>query len=230
MTAAAFSRKLHIRTRLAVTALVMLFLFTNPLIINRLFTAYQPPPVRLKRGETYEAGILLGGFVSYDRYHSTPYFNASSDRFIQTLLLYKEGHIRKIIVSGGDAVFAGDGYREADYVVEKLRAAGVEQTDILADREARNTIENSRNAGRIADSAGFKGPYLLITSAFHMPRALSIFRGEGLEVSPYPCAYMVLHGESGFNWKSFTPSAKSLDLWQMYLKEQLGKIYYTLRK
>lgn len=184
----------------------------------------------MAKGEQYSAGILLGGLSGYDETYKQGFFNASSDRFIQTLRLYKQGHIRKIIVTGGNAIFNKDDFREADFLVENLIESGVPREDILTERAAKNTIENSRFTHRITDSLQLRKPYVLITSAFHMPRALTIFKKEGMEVRPFPCAYLVLPSDKKFNWLSLIPSANAFNLWQTYLKEQAGNLFIKLGK
>jgi uncharacterized SAM-binding protein YcdF (DUF218 family) len=184
----------------------------------------------MKTGEQYSAGILLGGLAGYDNTNKHAFFNASSDRFIQTLRLYKQGHIKKIIVSGGNAIFAGDNFREADFLVENLIATGVPREDILTEREAKNTIENSRFTHRITDSLQIRQPFVLITSAFHMPRAVTIFEKEGMKVRPFPCAYQVLPSDKKFNLFSLLPSANAFEHWNIYLKEQVGTLFLRLQK
>jgi uncharacterized SAM-binding protein YcdF (DUF218 family) len=211
-------------------ALILLLFFTNNWIIQNLMLRYQSSPKPMAKQEQYSAGILLGGLAGYDETYKQGFFNTSSDRFIQTLRLYKEGHIRKIIVSGGNAIFAGDGFREADFLVENLLAMGVPKEDILSEREAMNTIENSRLTHRITDSLMIQGPFVLITSAFHMPRAMKIFADEGMPVRPFPCAYLTLPADKKFGILSLIPSANAPNLWSIYLKEQVGNLFLRLQK
>ena len=211
-------------------ALILMLFFTNSWIIQNLMLRYQTNPKPMAAGEQYSAGILLGGLAGYDESYKQGFFNQSSDRFIQTVRLYKEGHIRKVIVSGGNAIFAGDDFREADFLVENLLAIGVLKEDILSEREAINTIENSRLTHRITDSLQLRGPFVLITSAFHMPRAMKIFANEGMQVRPFPCAYLVLPSDKRFGLLSLLPSVNALSLWNIYLKEQVGNLSIRLQK
>lgn len=218
------------KTQTARLAVILLLFFTNSWIIQNLMLGYQTSPKPMAGGEQYSAGILLGGLAGYDETYKQGFFNQASDRFIQTLRLYKEGHIRKVIVSGGNAIFAGDDFREADFLVENLLAIGVPKEDILSEREAMNTIENSRLTHRITDSLQLQGPFVLITSAFHMPRAMKIFENEGMQVRPFPCAYLALPSDKKFGLVSLVPSANALNLWNIYLKEQVGNLFIRLQK
>ena len=92
----AWRKKLALRTGFA-----FLLFFTNPFVIGRLLSAYELDPVQLAPTQKFETGIVLGGFASYSAIDKHGFFNTSSDRFIQTALLYKRGHIQNIIVAAG---------------------------------------------------------------------------------------------------------------------------------
>jgi uncharacterized SAM-binding protein YcdF (DUF218 family) len=225
-----FTKNTGRKRQTAGLALILMLFFTNSWVIRNLMLRYQANPKPMAVGEQYSAGILLGGLVDYDESYKRGFFNQTSDRFIQTVRLYKEGHIRKVIVSGGNAIFAGDDFREADFLVENLLSMGVLKEDILSEREAINTIENSRLTHRITDSLQLQGPFVLITSAFHMPRAMKIFANEGMQVRPFPCAYLALPSDKRFGLMSLVPSGNALSLWNVYLKEQVGNLFIRLQK
>lgn len=82
----------------------MLLFFTNSFINNSLLKAYEAAPVKLTPSQKFNTGILLGGLVSYSPADQTGYFNNASDRFIQTALLYQQGHINNIIVAAGSGI------------------------------------------------------------------------------------------------------------------------------
>lgn len=224
-----FSKKTETRKKKIGLALIFTLFFSNPLIIQNLIVSYQPKVKPMQDSEQYAAGILLGGLVSYDETERQPYFNISSDRFIQTVRLYKLGHIKKIIVSGGNAIFANDSFREADFLRKNLMDLGIPEADILIERNSRNTIENSRFVKQVADSASLNGTFVLITSAFHMPRAVLTFEKAGIKVRPYPCAYLVMPSDRTFKWRSLVPAAWAIENWQIYLREMAGRAALKFR-
>src|SRR5262249_13127081 len=92
----------------------------------------------------------------------------------------------RIIFSGGngDLIWPGD-TTEADYAEEVLSGLGLKRERLLFERQARNTLENAEFSKAMAQpKPGEK--WLLITSAFHMPRAIAIFRNAGFAVEAYP--------------------------------------------
>jgi uncharacterized SAM-binding protein YcdF (DUF218 family) len=209
---------------LRLTLFVFLF-FSNSYIPKNIWYRYQWPYNEMKPGEKYTAGILLGGFVSYDEKSNRSFFNHSSDRFIQAARLYRLGHISKIIMTGGNALFIDKKeYNEADFVVKNLAELGIPVADIFAEKKAKNTIENSLFSRRMLDSAHIPGPYVLITSAVHMPRAMKIFTAAGIKVRPYPCDYQVVAYDTRFSWQSIVPSSSAFEMWNILLKEFAGTL------
>jgi uncharacterized SAM-binding protein YcdF (DUF218 family) len=215
------TRNPYRKKRMLFLGLITFLFFSNPYLIGRITQAYQTPPMPMKAGEQYDAGLLLGGMMTYDEPSATAYFNSSADRFIQAYKLYKEGYIRKIIVSGGNANIQPGAYREADWIIKNLREMGVPGDDILMERESRNTVENARLARRITDSLHSRKPIVVITSAWHMPRTLKIFEKEKIPVRPFPSDYQV--GPSPrLTASSFVPNASAMLNWSRMIKEWLG--------
>ena len=224
-----FSKKAARKKRCYIAGIIMLLFFTNPFIINKLILAYQPKKVTLRTDENYSAGILLGGFAGMNKTDHQTYFSEQSDRFIQAMLLYKTGHIKKIIVAAGDgSVFNRGDFREGDFVQEQLMAMGIPAADIAVDRNSRNTAENAINAKKIIDSLQLPPPYLLVTSAIHIPRAKKTFIKAGIDVIPYPAAYFVRPPDSVVPTDYILPSASALKNWDMYLREIIGSLMYWM--
>ncbi len=198
--------------------------FSNPWIITNLMVRYQAKPVELQAGKQYQTGILLGGLMSYDEAGKQAYFNISSDRFIQTVRLYKLGHIDKIIVSGGNGSIKNNPFREADYIRKNLLDVGIPDSVIFIERNSRNTIENGLYTKQLADSIQQRDTALLITSAFHIPRAMKIFNKSGLKVKAYPCSFLVLPSDGQFGSGSLIPTMTAFDFWQIYLRELIGRL------
>ncbi|HRN55881.1 MAG TPA: YdcF family protein [Agriterribacter sp.] len=223
------SKKAVRKKRCYITGIIMLLFFTNPFIINQLILAYQPAKVTLRPDEKYSAGILLGGFAGKNDTDNQTYFSEQSDRFIQTTLLYKTGHIQKIIVAAGDgSVFNRGAFREGDFIREQLIIMGIPPEAIALDRDSRNTAENAANARKIIDSLQLAPPYLLITSAIHIPRAKRTFMKAGVDIIPYPAAFFVKPPDSVVPTDYILPSANALKNWDMYLREVTGSLMYWI--
>lgn len=218
------------RRRLAVTALVLALVFSNGWLAKNATVRYQARPEPMRHEERYEACILLSGLAGFDETDGRGYFTSASDRFIQTVRLYRLGHVRKIIVTGGQGnPFSRHNLRESDFLVQSLLEMGVPAVDIVNEREARNTIENAVNARRTLDSMGIRGPAVLVTSAVHMPRARRSFRSEGVDVRPFPCDFAIKPGGSPFTWQSLLPTPEAFQQWDRLLRELVGTAFLVLR-
>ena len=215
-----------LKKRLGIVTIVLLFFFGNDFILNKLVRAWQTEPVEMQQFGNYSAGIVLGGYESFDK-NGTGYFNYSSDRFIQTLALYKQGKIKKIVVSGSKVV---DGKVEiSDYIKKQFITCGVPANDLLLENLSKNTFENSKFSKRLLDSAGLQPPFVLITSAIHDPRAKNVFQKAGVDVVSFPCDYQFFDKRFTFD-EYFFPKAQVLDQWAYFLKEIVGLGVYTLFK
>ena len=205
----------------------MFFLFfSNGYIQNEVALYLQENKSGLEAGKQYEVGILLGGMAGYDK-NNVGHFSGAADRFIQTNILYHQGVIKKILITSGSANLVYQQPGEADYIVEELIKSGVPAKDILKENKSRNTYENATFSKRIIDSLQLKGPYVLISSAFHLPRAMKVFRKAGLQIVPFPCAFTAL--PKHYSWEEYIlPSIAVLGSWDGTMKELVGLLAYRI--
>lgn len=206
----------------------MLIFFTNPFIIRTLMSAYEAKAARLAPGQKFKAGILLGGLVTYNPYEDAGYFNNASDRFIETALLYKQGHIENIVVAAGNGYPTKNNFTEAGFIKNKLIDLGIPQEHIFIDGASRNTLENAQFSKRIADSVHLSGPYLLISSAMHLPRAAKVFRKAGIDVVLYPCDFLTKGYGDNFLEDYILPSSLAFNRWENLIKELIVSAVYSV--
>lgn len=206
-----------------------LIFFSNPFFFRLVAKSYEVQPVSLNPDQKFEAGILLGGFISYNIKEKKPTFNPAADRFIQTALLYKRQHIQKIIIAAGNGYIAGHNFREADYTKDRLIELGIPAENIFTDPLSRNTYENAVNTKKIFDSLHITGQSLLISSAIHLPRAQKLFKKQGIPVTPYPCDFITQNIANNF-WEDYLlPSSSTLADWDSFIKELMGIIVYKIQ-
>ena len=185
----------------------------------------------MEKNERYELGIVLGGMTRYDPVSKKGYFNMSSDRFIQTALLYKKGHIKKIMVCGGQNGFIRyKNFTEAGFVAQNLMDLGIPATDILIEDRSKTTLENAAFAKEIIDATGgLKGKAVLVTSSFHIPRAVETFEETGIAVRPYPCAFSILPSSIRPGIEDLIPDAGVMGSWSGLIKELVGRLYLKIK-
>jgi len=91
----------------------------------------------------------------------------------------------KLIFTGGSGTIRNQDVREADYAAEVFASLGVPPARLTLEREARNTWENAKYTMELAAPKPGE-TWVLVTSAFHMPRAIGAFRRVGWEMIAYP--------------------------------------------
>lgn len=212
-----------------IIAVSFFLIFSNAYLIQRITLQWQAPEKEMKPGEQYEVGILLTGFASFNVKTGKAYFKGASDRFIQTAKLYHQKHIKKIIVSGGNSsiIKSRQMHKEGDFVGEQLKLLGIPAQDIFVDNQSRNTHENGLFTKRIIDSLKIPPPYLLITSATHLPRSQHVFNKIGLTTTSYACHFTVIDNPVDFPGV-LMPSLEAFDLWNTFMKENVGLLVYKL--
>ena len=209
-------------------AVLFLVIFTNPFIIRQVLKYYEAKPFTPAINTHFSAGIVLGGFISYNKQDDKGYFNAASDRFIQTALLYKKGNIERIIVAAGNGYITKHNFKEANFIKEHLVILGIPAEKIFTDSTSRNTVENAANTKTIIHSEKLQGPFLLVTSAMHMPRAKLVFEKQDIRVTPYPCDFDSKNVGNNFIEDYILPSSLALNKWENLVKELAGITVYKI--
>jgi uncharacterized SAM-binding protein YcdF (DUF218 family) len=220
------SGKHSIKKICRILAVSIFLLFSNKAILNWYAKKWQPSPVTISARTSYSCGIVPGGFASPDA-EGNGYFNETSDRFIQVVKLYKLGAISHILISGGNGKDEDKNFREGVWVKGELTVMGIPDSVIFVEDKSNNTFDNATFAKEILDSVHLKPPYLLITSAQHIPRASLLFKNAGVSTIAFPCNYK--EGRSGFGLTDLVPKFSVLSDWNGYLKEAAGYAFYFMK-
>lgn len=221
-----FAKSARLKRKLTILTVCITVIFSNPWFYKKATLAWQTSKKNLSPNEAYEVGILLTGMVQFDKYNQG-FFGSASDRFIQTAALYHTGKIKKILVTGGSGSLLYDYPAEAEYLKNVLVSNAVPEKDIIVEPLSRNTYENAIFSKKIIDSLQLKPPFLLITSAFHMPRSSAVFKKAGIQFVPYPCDYKVVEEKFSVD-DVLMPDAKLLKNWSDLLKEIIGLAAYKI--
>jgi uncharacterized SAM-binding protein YcdF (DUF218 family) len=109
----------------------------------------------------------------------------SAEREIAFMQLAREYPQAKLLMTGGNGALLDQEYREADFSQSLLRTLGMDLHRIVFERNARNTYENVLNSKPLMQPRPGE-TWLLVTSAYHMPRSVGIFCKQGWPVLPWP--------------------------------------------
>lgn len=133
---------------------------------------------------------------------------------------------KDVIVTGASSMGRDGTASEAEKMKETLIDLGTPSHKIIADSEAKNTFENALNTKKICEENHWKR-IILVTSAAHMPRAVTLFHNLGIEVVTVPTDYRYDHASVG--WPDFLPSSSALDANLAGIHEYIGQIWYATK-
>jgi uncharacterized SAM-binding protein YcdF (DUF218 family) len=173
---------------LAVTSLILLAILGLSPLGNMLIIPLEErfPPWNAADGAP--AGIIvLGGAISPDvsAARSEVALNESAERLTVAAELALRYPDARILFSGGSgALIFGEG-PEAEFAARVFESFGIPRRRLLLEDRSRNTVENAILSRNLAKPQPGER-WLLVTSAYHMPRAIGIFREAGFDVEPYP--------------------------------------------
>ena len=219
LVAALIVRKPHLKRRFFIISALLLWIFSTPYFFNLFASHWDIAPVPLKQTGAYSCAIILGGFSSPDA-NGEGRFNGSADRFIQGLKLLSTGKVSHLLISGGNGNLIPGSFKESTWVKTQLELLKVPDSCIVVEDQSRNTLENAAFSKTILIQKHLQPPYLLVTSAFHMRRAMGIFKKQKTDIIPYPCNYII--GDSRFTFDQLIPDAGPLGGWNFYIKELIG--------
>ena len=208
---------------------IMLLILTNPFIVNTVFRQWETPSRRINDiARSYDAGILLGGAMRYYNAETNRMvYGHSVDRLIQAVTLYREGKIRKIVVSGGSG-FVFDRYlKESELLRDVMLQLAVPDSDIVLEKASRNTHENAAYTASLLREKFPGGSFVLITSAYHMPRSMACFAKEGIVADAFAVDEHSRKAGLTPN-RLFLPDPASLQAWHILFHEWAGCLAYKM--
>jgi uncharacterized SAM-binding protein YcdF (DUF218 family) len=172
--------------------------------------------------------VVLGGAIDPDlsAVHGVAVFEAPADRIIAAAALARRYPSARIVLSGGNnnLVFS-NAARESDVAAAVLESLGLAKERLIVERRSRNTVENAEFSKTLAAPKPGER-WLLVTSAFHMPRAIGVFRKAGFEVEPYPVDRRMGKREDLLTFSS--RSAERLNRLDLATREWMGLVSYWI--
>ena len=176
--------------------------------------------------------IVLGG--AEDRLvggaRGAPALNEASERMVEAAVLSRRYPEAKIAFSGGDAGILYTSSSEAEGAESLLTALGVPSDRLILEAKSRDTYENAALLKEELTRKGEIGPgkrWLLITSAYHMPRAIGAFRKAGFEIEAWPVDYRT-RGRADLT-RPFDKVSEGLRRVDVAAREWFGLLAYWLR-
>jgi uncharacterized SAM-binding protein YcdF (DUF218 family) len=176
----------------------------------------------------YAGVIVLGGALEHPDIFlargQVP-LGEAAERMTVAVGLVRQHPSFELIFAGGEGRLMATGITEADLAEVFFTEQGLDMSRVRLESGSRNTRENAQQVARLLGDR-CQEPWLLITSAWHMPRSLPEFEAVGCNVTPYPVDFRTGHSTPLTEYSL----AGSLMRWQQVLHEWLGQLVYRMTR
>ena len=170
--------------------------------------------------------IVLGGDISPAMFEQRGVLATTGARLTEAVALARRFPLARIVFTGGSSNLLGTSIPEAEAAERFLAAMGVPSGRTTFEARSRNTSENAMlTRDLVSPKPGER--WLLVTSAFHMPRAMGAFRHAGFDVIAWPADYLTFGTQSEWAMPNGWV-AEGLRRVDFGAKEWMGLIAYRL--
>ena len=156
----------------------------------------------------------------YNKKNENFFFTTSSQRILEAINLIKNNRAQTLIVSGVSLRENEKLMFEGASIKKYAEQNGVE---VIIDEKSRTTYENFVEAKKIIEAKGIQSAFL-VTSGYHMGRAMSLFKNLGIPILPYS---VELYDNYNCNIICF-PFWRNIKSWELVFHEVMGLIYYKM--
>ncbi len=208
--------------------LLLLLLGWEPLpdaLLRRLENQY-PALNAASSLQTYAGVVVLGGALESAYVWSTPgqsALNEAAERMTEVLPLLRQQPGLRVLFTGGEGELLGGQVSEAERARRFFIAQGVRPDQLLLESASRTTYENAV-LSKALPGVDAAQPWLLLTSAWHMPRAMASFQKAGWNVTAYPVDFRAGRQTP---WSQYSMDV-GVKKWKTALHESLGLLAYRL--
>ncbi|NBW48963.1 MAG: YdcF family protein [Betaproteobacteria bacterium] len=174
----------------------------------------------------YAGMVVLGGGTEGGRLqqsHSQPLINDGGERLAVSAALALRHPALPLVYTGGEGDPAGGGPSEAERARQFYESFRIPAAQVRYEAESRNTYENAVLTAKVP-GVNPQDRWLLMTSAWHMPRSMATFEKAGWNVTAYPVDY---RAEDVTVWTRYSLLGGVSD-WQLVLNELVGLAAYRL--
>ena len=214
--------------KISLIGVIILIVCSLPVVSNKL-VAYLESDYQLSKPSNIasaDAIVVLSGMIrTVNSKEGLDYeISEASDRIFAGINLFKEKKAPKLILTRGKLPWSV-GIPEGEYLKEIAIINGISENNILLTENVENTDQEAKAIKKLLSEDKHK--VLLVTSAFHMPRAQIVFEAAGINVVPFPVDFQ--KGLSKITFMSFMPSANALSGTSFFVREMIGRVYYDLK-
>jgi uncharacterized SAM-binding protein YcdF (DUF218 family) len=215
---------------LVITGITLLYLLSTNLVSNLLISPLESDYAPLK-GPVADARavvVLTSGIQDLSHLGLGVVSDSSSlRRLVYGIKIYKKNSGMKLIIVGGRADPVRPQVSFGRVLGDEALELGVSEDDLLIEEESKNTYEGALNlSDNFNDSEGRR--VVIVTSAFHMPRSVKLYRKAGFDVIPAPTDFKGSRFIFGLNL--FVPSAEGVGRSSVAIYEYISSSWYIIRE
>ena len=193
--------------------------------LHRLESQYPTisPEASLK---PYVGVVVLGGALGGSSLWERPgqiALNNQAERMVVPIALMQRNPHLKLVFTGGEGNLSWAKYTEADRAKIFFDLMGVDPARVLYESASRTTYDNAVMTAKLP-GVDPKQPWLLVTTAAHMPRSMGVFVKAGWNVTPYPVDFR--SGQEP-DWGGYSMML-GVEKWHYVLHETIGYVAYWL--
>ena len=197
------------------TALLIAITYTSTanFLLKYLENQYQPFSITAKNSAK-RIVVLSGSSYDLPAYGHQPY-GSTGLRMLEGVSVFKQlPQETKLIISGTT--------NDTKAMAMAALVMGVPESNIITEGNSSDTKDSVNNVKRIVGGDNF----VLVTSAFHMPRAIRLFKKQGLSPIPAPTDYCSKSGDNLFSLHGAFPDPRNIFLTSQAINEYIGIAYY----
>ena len=214
--------------KISFVGVIILFIFSMPIVSNKLIN-YLEFNYELRQPSEIESAdlivVLSGMIIRIKTKRGTDFeLDPAADRIFAGIDLFKLNKAPYLILTKGKLPWSS-GLSEGEYLKKIAIKYGVPEKKIQLTEIAMNTDQEAKSIKKLISKNNTK--IILVTSAFHMPRAQKIFKAAGLDVVPYAVDFRNRHTK--ISLMSFIPSAYSFGETSLFVREMIGRTYFNLK-
>lgn len=170
--------------------------------------------------------VVLGGAISprMSNIWQQTEIGGAAERLTNFLYLARLYPNAQLIFTGGSGTVTEQDFKEAEMAQILFDQLGLAERAILYESESRNTSENARNSLQLVTPEEHEN-WLLVTSAFHMPRSIGVFCKEGWRVQPYPVDH---YSQKGNLLRINFSFGENLSILGTAVREWVGLVAYRI--
>ena len=209
----------------------ILLFFSNSFSANFLQNFIERPwkiqtPHKIKKAD---AIVVLsgGGITNYEPLKTKNW--GDPDRFLAGINLYKNQKAPIIIFTGEKVT---NQKTSGELYIEEALELGIPRGSLFKTGNVRNTLEESKKINLLLNTILSKKDkkIILITSAYHMSRALKLFEKKDLKVIPYPVDFegSIIGFKNILTPRYLVPTSQNLNKSSIALREIMGRGFYNL--